>query len=204
MRSGGPPSSLSTILVGLIQVVGTFTSGMIVDRVGRRVLLNISGAVMVSCHVTLGYYFWSTESLDSSKFTDGYIPLVLLCMTIFGYALGFGPIPWMMFGEVLSPEVKSIGYGATVATDFTCLFLVTFGFEPMVHTIGIGPMFWVFAFFCGLAIFFVVLFVPETRNKTLAQIQNELAGRHKNTLDSVSSEDGLVEIKLRHWRKFFL
>lgn len=100
------PAATATIVVGVIQVVSVFLSTLVVDRLGRRILLLMSSTAMFLTTLILGVYFYLKENgTDVSNI--GWLPLLCVCTFIFLFSLGFGPIPWMMMGEIFSPTVKS-------------------------------------------------------------------------------------------------
>ena len=88
---------LATIVVGLVDVLGTLLSLLLVDWLGRKALLIFSDAVMGVCLLALGVYF----QLQSSASADGlrWLPLVALILFIVAFSVGFGPIPWVMLGK---------------------------------------------------------------------------------------------------------
>lgn len=91
---GGIDPEIATIIVGVMQVVATFVASLVVDRLGRRILLLVSDAVMALCTLFLGIYFFmkqrDTESVDNL----GWLPIVALCLFIVAFSIGFGPVPW--------------------------------------------------------------------------------------------------------------
>lgn len=96
---------MATIIVGIIQVVAVFLSTLIVDALGRRILLLVSEIAMFVTTLVIGIYFYLKETgHDVSNI--GWLPLVCVCGFIFLFSLGFGPIPWMMMGEIFSPTIK--------------------------------------------------------------------------------------------------
>lgn len=82
----------------------------------------------------------------------------------------------MMMGELFSNDIKGVAGSAAGAFNWSLAFLVTSTFETMNTTIGNGQTFWVFSAFCLAGLFFVIIFVPETKGKSLAEIQRILAG----------------------------
>lgn len=165
-----------TIIVGIVQTVATLVSSIMVDRAGRKILLLISSSSMGVCLLALGFYFWMQEhNTDVSNM--GWLPLMSVICLIIGFSLGLGPLPWMMSGEVLAPEVKSFGTGASVTTNWVCVALVTFFFKPFLGLIGKAFTFWIFGAVCALSTFFILVVLPETKGKSIQEVQNILAGR---------------------------
>lgn len=90
----GINAEFATILVGVMQVVATFVASLVVDRLGRRVLLLISDSVMALCTLLLGIYFFMQSKDETSVASLGWLPVVALCVFIVTFSLGFGPVPW--------------------------------------------------------------------------------------------------------------
>ena len=99
--------STATIIVGVIQVVSTFISTLVVDRLGRRILLLISDCVMAICTLLLGIYFYLLNEHDDVS-NLGWLPLTSVCVFIVVFSLGYGPIPWMMVGELFPHRSKDL------------------------------------------------------------------------------------------------
>lgn len=91
----GIKGSLATIIVGVMQVIATFVSSMIVDKLGRRILLLLSVSVMALCTIVLGVYFFLSDSGQPGMENLGWLPIVAMCVFIVCFSLGFGPIPWV-------------------------------------------------------------------------------------------------------------
>lgn len=168
----------SAIIIGVIQVVVTYISSILVDKAGRRILLLLSAAVMAACQGLLGYYFYLKES-GSDVSSLAMIPLGSVAMFIVIFSLGFGPIPWMMTGEVFTSDLKGPAASIAVGLNWFLAFLVTKMFAPLKAILGMGPTFGIFAIICAVGVVFVFLLVPETKGKSLDEIQGILAGNKK-------------------------
>jgi len=94
-------ANLATIIIGVVQVVFVFLSMLLVDRVGRKILLILSFVIMAISLATLGTFFYLEQSTDHS-----WIPLAAVICFVIAYAFGVGPLPWVIFGEIISPNSK--------------------------------------------------------------------------------------------------
>lgn len=167
-------ASVSAIIVGVMQVIFTVVSSLLIDKAGRRILLLVSCITMGICLIVLGVYFkLQFDKTDVSNI--GWLPLLSLVIFIVAFSIGFGPIPWMMMGELFSSECKGIASGIAVMLNWILVFVVTKIFPTMIATIHSHNTFWVFAGFMGGALIFTYFVIPETKGKTNAQIQAELA-----------------------------
>ncbi|XKL59851.1 hypothetical protein PGB90_000867 [Kerria lacca] len=172
--AGSTNSAICTLIVGIVQTIATIVSSVLVDRAGRRILLLISSTGMAISLIGLGYYFWLKSHGNAGDL--GWLPLISLVAFIIVFSLGLGPIPWMMSNEVMGPEIKSFGCSATVAMNWICVSLVTFYFQPLQDVLGAATTFWIFSAICVAGVIFVLLVLPETKGKSIQEIQNELAG----------------------------
>lgn len=169
----------SSIIIGSLQVIMTYLSGLLVDRTGRRVLLLVSDSIMAVCLLALGAFFYAKEQgYDVSDVT--WVPLASLSIYISVFSLGFGPIPGIMMGELFSPEAKGVALGIVCILASLLEFIVVKGFHNLKDWFDFGISFWIFAGNCMLGTLFVYFLVPETKNKSLTQIQDELSGAKKN------------------------
>lgn len=167
--------STATIIVGVIQVVVTFISTLIVDRLGRRLLLMISDSVMAICTLLLGVYFFLKDRGDDTS-SLGWLPLTSVCVFIVVFSLGYGPIPWMMVGELFAPHIKGFASSLSCVLNWILAFIVTRFYTDLALSFGIHTTFWIFAVVSAIGTVFVFFIVPETKGKTLDEIQRELGG----------------------------
>ncbi|XP_071627976.1 facilitated trehalose transporter Tret1-like [Temnothorax longispinosus] len=167
-------SSTSSVIVGIVQVIATYFSTILIERTGRKLLLFISASVMAVCMFTLSGYFRFQSSHDLSSFS--WIPLLSFAVFIVIFSIGFGPIPWLMVGELFTSNVKSVASAATAICNWTLAFLVTKCFQDMVDLMGISSSFATFGVISLIGTIFVSVMVPETKGKSVEEIQIELQG----------------------------
>lgn len=166
--------STATIIVGVIQAVATFISTLVVDRLGRRILLLISDFVMAICTLLLGIYFYLQNETDDDITNLGWLPLTSVCLFIVVFSLGYGPIPWMMVGELFAPQIKGFASSVSCVLNWILAFVVTRFYSDLALSFGTHTTFWIFAVISAIGTAFVFFLVPETKGKTLDQIQKEL------------------------------
>ncbi|XP_065344059.1 facilitated trehalose transporter Tret1-like [Cloeon dipterum] len=170
---GSVQGATAAAIVGAVQVGATFLSFLVVDKAGRRPLLLLSATVMAACNTTLGaFFFLKDRGQDLSSL--GMLPVLAVCLYFLVFSLGFGPVPWIMVGELFAPEVKGVAGSVASAATWWLAFAVTSLFRPIVSAIGEGQTFWMFAGLTAVGVLFVLLFVPETKGKTLEEIQTSL------------------------------
>ncbi|XP_025205741.1 facilitated trehalose transporter Tret1-like [Melanaphis sacchari] len=179
-------TNTSVIAVGIVQLVMTFVAMTIVDKAGRRILLIISAAVMSLSFFGLGLYLDQSNKLVPKDSILSWLPLILIALYISAFSLGFGPIPWVVMGEIFSNEVKPFGTSLATAINWILVFAVTFLTLVVKDSIGLSGLFWIYSLFCLLGAIFVWYIVPETKNKSLSEIQLKLSGN--NNLQPLTSD----------------
>ncbi|XP_030554116.1 facilitated trehalose transporter Tret1-2 homolog [Drosophila novamexicana] len=167
----GMSPAISTILIGVVGVVALIPAILFVDMAGRRIFLIVSGILMFLTTFIMGAYFkWLMEK------KVGWLPMAAICIFVFGLSMGFGPVPWLIMAEMFAEDVKPI-CGAIVATcSWLFAFCVTKVFPLCLQDLGPSTTFWGFCVISFLAIIFVIFVVPETKGKSLDEIQQLLKG----------------------------
>lgn len=167
----------SVIIVGCLQVTATLFSALIVDKAGRRKLLIISSLGSALSMAVLGGWFYKigepggcTTSLPS-EMPYAWVPLLTLGCFIVSFSLGLGPIPFIMITEL--NNAKMIGIASAISTTFnwTFAFLVTEYFLLFARSVGFHFLFWSFAVCSVVGALFIAVFVPETKGKSIDEIQ---------------------------------
>lgn len=141
---------------------------------------------------TLGLYFYlKGANLDVSSIT--WLPLLSVSCYIIIFSLGFGPIPWMLMAEIFPSKIRSTACSVACLFNWICTFIVTKLFPILKSEWGPGVTFWCFTLCSGLGILFVYFFVPETKGKTLIEVQLLLGGGQENETIAQSSNNYPVE-----------
>lgn len=167
--------NLCTIIVGVVNFLSTFVATVLIDRLGRKVLLYISNTCMIITLMILGTFFYlRSTGYDLSDY--GWLPLASFVVFVIGFSLGFGPIPWLMMGEILPAKVRGSAASIVTAFNWACTFVVTKTFIDIVESIGSHGAFWMFGSVCFVGMFFIAICVPETQGQSLEDIEKKMAG----------------------------
>lgn len=164
------PASTCSIIVGAVQLAASFATPLVVERLGRRILLLGSAIGMLVSEVPLGIYFYLKDNGDNVD-AISWLPVVSLICYIITYNCGFGPLPWTVMGELFPSNVKSTASSMTASICWLLGFILSKFFTSVSESIGMAGSFWLFAGFCLLAAVFVYFLVPETKGKTFQEIQ---------------------------------
>ncbi|XP_030766943.1 facilitated trehalose transporter Tret1-like [Sitophilus oryzae] len=185
-RSGGSISpGASSILVGVVQVVATLCSTLLIDKAGRKILLILSDFVMCLALVALGLFFYFDETHDLSDYS--FIPLISIASFIVFFSIGLGPIPWMIMGEIFLPKVKGTASSMSASLNWFLAFMVTNQFSNLVDCFGIGITFLVFGVICGVGTVFITILVPETKGKSIEEVSDLLLGLKRAPVGGLSN-----------------
>lgn len=168
---------LAAIMYFSIQVVCTVIGAPLVDKLGRRPLLLVSGVGASLALLVEGIYFYikSSTSIDISNFT--LVPIVALILYIIIFSFGLQNVPIIIMSEIFNQDIKAVAmcfsdmYFAAAATATTKFFQIT------RDRYGMFLPFLCFSIFCGVSTVFIYYFVPETNGKTLEEIQVYFKGK---------------------------
>jgi len=162
-----------TMILGVVQVVFTIVSMIIIDRIGRKPLLIIS-AIGSACSTTMiaAYFNLQYNHVNTSEL--GWLAAIGVIMYIVMYSLGMASLFFTLSSELLATNVKALGSTIAILALNLWAFAVIKLYVVIAESFGIHVPFWIFtasSFVCALFTFF---YVPETKGKTLEQIQQKL------------------------------
>ncbi|MFC6707054.1 sugar porter family MFS transporter [Flexivirga alba] len=157
------------VAVGVINLLMTIVSLWVVGRMGRRKLLLISMSVMLVALAVMGLSFVASWG--------SVLSLVFMVLYIAGFAVGMGPLFWVLIGEIFPPNASATGSGAATAVNWASNLIVSQVFLTVVTTIGLGQTFWCFAVICVFALFFIGKYVPETKDRDFPEIDEDMQHR---------------------------
>lgn len=164
---------ISSIVVSLVQVVTVGFSTAVVDKLGRRILLLVSASGCCLAQGLLGVYFnLQTTGFDVSAIS--WLPIASLLLYITAFNLGFASLPWAISGELFPPNVKCVASTVNCSACFLLSFVITTFFPYLNMLIGIDKSFMLFSVFCAVSCVFIYFVVPETKGKSLYEIQQML------------------------------
>lgn len=167
---------ICTIIIGIVQVVASGATPLLVEKRGKRFLLLLSAIGMGLSQGVLAYFFYLKDDKHSDMSAVGWVPIVSLIVYIITYCLGFGPLPWAVMGELFPGNIKSVASTVTASACWFLGFLLTNYFGIVAESIGKSGSFGIFAVCCFGAVLFTYKLLPETSGKSLQEIQDILNG----------------------------
>jgi sugar porter (SP) family MFS transporter len=159
-----------TVFIGVTNVVFTIIAVLLLDKLGRRVFLLTGTAGLTVALVGLGLFF----QVSSIKANAGWLALVSLIFYIASFAIGLGPVFWLMIAEIFPLKIRSAAMSVCTVANWGFNFLVSFTFLQLISTAGKGGAFFLYAGLGVLALIFFALMVPETKGRSLEEIESEL------------------------------
>jgi MFS transporter, SP family, xylose:H+ symportor len=154
------------VITGTINLVFTIGALVLVDRFGRRALMLFGCAGIALFHTVLGV----TYRLG----TKGILILLITLCTIACYALSLAPVTWVLISEIFPNRIRGLGVSISVSALWLASFLLTFTFPILNHGLGTAGTFWIYGAICMAGFLFVLARVPETKGKTLEEIEGGL------------------------------
>ncbi|XP_050674169.1 facilitated trehalose transporter Tret1-like [Leptidea sinapis] len=164
----------ATIIVGAVQMFSNGVSTMLVDRSGRRPLLLLSAVTMCVSMLSMGAAFFFEFKHESWM---GYLPIISLVIFMLGFSIGFGGLPFLLLGELFPTNYRSQLSAMASAVNLLSMFTVIKSYHALEHVLTSAGTFWMYAGFCAVAFFFVLFMVPETKGKSLAEIEQHFRGK---------------------------
>jgi len=175
LKAGGHTDKyLSAVIIAIIQLVGSLLFIPLVRRFSRKMLISGSAFIMGSALVVLGLSMFSKVSTEMVGFAElEWVPLVSVVVYMVAAPLGLCSIPFMYIAEFYPAEMRSVLGGLTIALSNVEMFVVVKTFPNLEGLVGDHGIFWIYAGACFLAILFTLSYIPETKDKSLIQVENK-------------------------------
>lgn len=157
---------LATVGVGTVNVLATVAALYLIDRLGRRylLLLGLFGMIVTLSTLSLGFRLGQGGWLTSVAVTSVFLYILF-------FAIGLGPGFWLLAAEIFPLEVRSLGMGIATLANWGFNLVVSLTFPMLLHSLGGSGVFLLYALFSVMGWFFIKRFVPETKGKTLEEIE---------------------------------
>ncbi|KAG9562359.1 hexose carrier protein, partial [Aureobasidium melanogenum] len=171
-ESIGQSSEMSLILSGIfnvLQLVAVAVCFLIIDKVGRRPLAIFGGFAACIPYAIIAILSGLFDSSWMTHKAEGWAAVAMAFLFIMIYGVSYSPLGWCLPSEVFPNALRSKGVAVSTATVWLCNFIVGVATPPMIENIGFGTYVF-FAAFCFLAGVWAYFLVPETRGRTLEQM----------------------------------
>lgn len=159
------------VITGAINLVFTFVALGFVDRVGRRPLMLFGCAGIGLSHLLIGFAYRNGL---------GGLPLLVFTLAAIGcYAMSLAPVTWVLISEIFPNRIRGTAVSIAVSALWIASFILTFTFPVILHAMGSAATFWLYALICFVGFAFIWRRVPETKGRTLEQIEWQLTNDHR-------------------------
>ncbi len=156
----------SIVITGVVAVLMTFVAIATVDRWGRRILMLGGELGLTLIYLATGWAYHQR--------LKGPVPVVLVVAAIACYCCTLAPITWVILSEIFPNRIRGGAMSVSVVSLWLGNFLLSQAFPVMYEKLGLANCFWVYAAICLAGFAFLCFNLPETKGKTLEQIEREL------------------------------
>ena len=160
---------LSLVFQGVTLLVFCIVAMFVVDRVGRKKLMLIGTLGISIIHLLIGLSF--------HYHMTGIMVVILVMLAIAVYSMSLAPIMWVLLSELFPNRVRGLALGISVVTCWIAYLILTYTFPIMHETVGTAKTFWVYSAFLFVAFIVLCFALPETKGKSLEQIERDLIGK---------------------------
>jgi len=170
IASGTDSALFMTIIVGVVNFLFTIIAVKTVDKYGRKPLMVIGAAGMAVAMLSLGFVFFSGAT--------GYLALFCMMLYVASFAMSWGPVAWVLLAEIFPNKIRGKALAIAVAAQWISNYLVSLTFPMMndnSYLTGLfnhGFAYWGYGIMSVLAMLFILKYVPETKGKTLEEMEN--------------------------------
>jgi len=173
---------ISTVLkniawTGSVNLAFTFVALGVVDRGGRRPLMLIGSAGLAIVYVVLGFCYHLAVT--------GLPMLLLVLAAIACYSMSLAPVTWVVISEIFPNRIRGAAMAIAVAALWLACFILTYTFPILNAKLGAAATFWLYALVCILGLVFIASKLPETKGRTLEEIESELVTNKESGQSSV-------------------
>jgi sugar porter (SP) family MFS transporter len=151
------------VITGSVNVAASVAALFLVDRWGRRPLMLFGAASLCVIYIALGACY--------AMHVKGVAVLVLVLLAIAAYAVSLAPVVWVVISEIFPNRIRGVAMSIAVGALWIACFILTFTFPLLNQALGAAGTFWIYAAICAVGFFFTYARLPETKGKTLEEIE---------------------------------
>lgn len=162
-------------IIDVVRLIMSVVACILLRKTGRRPLAAISGTGTAISLIGLSVFLYFA-SKDKQILSISWIPMALLVGFICFVSIGIVPLPWCMTGELFPLALRGLGSGIVSCMNFLCFFVVVKTGPLFFVNIGAEGAFLIYGTVALLGTIFLVICLPETKDKTLQEIENSFEG----------------------------
>lgn len=157
---------LNIVVIGSVMVLSVFITLFTVDKLGRKFLLLLGTAAMAIIYGGIGYCFYVDY--------NGFVIVLLVLANVMFYSFTLAPLLWVVLSEIFPNRIRGAAMSIAAFAHWVGNFTLTFSFPTIKENLGWANNFWLYGLICALGFFILFRILPETKGKTLEQIEHEL------------------------------
>lgn len=192
---------LATGVTGILQIIFTMPSVLFLDKFGRKTFLIVGAAGMFVCHICVAAVDGSYENSWPTHRAAGWVSIVFIWLFCVNFAYSWGPVAWVLTQELFPQSQRSRGVSIVASTNWMFNFIIGLTTRDMLNSMKYGTYIF-FAAFCGMGGIFVWSLVPETKNRTLEELDvyfggdnATLAAQDRARMQAINERLGLVGVE---------
>ncbi|XP_043465449.1 facilitated trehalose transporter Tret1-like [Leptopilina heterotoma] len=167
------PKFCAVIIYGFL-LLASVIAVTFIDKVNRRTLFLSTGIICTGALTIIGFYFYLKDETTVNVSSFSWITMSGIILYYFSYCSGIGPISYIIAGELFPINVKGFAVNLGIIMENLCGFIIGIGFNAVNILVGHDGTFAIFALFCILGSIGIFFTMPETRGRSLEEIQTEL------------------------------
>ncbi|RUA10448.1 MAG: MFS transporter [Flavobacteriia bacterium] len=156
------------VITGSVNLIFTFVAIYTVDKWGRRSLMLMGAGGLAGIYALMGaaYYFQ----------INGWPLLILVILAIASYAMSLAPVTWVVLSEIFPNRIRGAAMAVATVALWLASFILTYTFPLLNHFLGASGTFWMYGIISVLGFIFIYKKLPETKGKSLEEIEEEIIG----------------------------
>ncbi|RUS28736.1 general substrate transporter [Jimgerdemannia flammicorona] len=174
--TGTAVSLLATGIVGIVNVIFTIPAVLFLDQFGRRYTLLVGAAMLAISQIVIAILVGLYSSDWPAHTAQGWVAVAFVYFYIANFAYSWGPIGWVYPSEIYPLRIRAKAMSVTTSMNWITNFIIGFITPPMLEAWGFGTYVF-FGTFCALSFFWVLFFVPETKGRTLEEMDEVFGDR---------------------------
>ena len=159
---------LNIVVIGTVMVLAVLVTMATVDKLGRKTLLLFGTSSMAVVYALIGYCFYADY--------QGLVIVLLVLANVLFYSVTLAPLLWVVLSEIFPNRIRGAAMSIAAFAHWVGNFTLTFSFPTIKENLGWANNFWLYGLICAAGFVVLYLILPETKGKSLEEIEHELVG----------------------------
>jgi len=154
------------VITGSVNMIFTFAGMFLVDRIGRKTLMLLGAGGLAGIYALTGALYYFDQ--------QGFPLLLMVVAAIACYAMSLAPVTWVVLSEIFPNRIRGKGMSVATFALWSACFVLTYTFPILNRTLMASGTFWLYGFICVLGFWFIYKKLPETKGKSLEEIERDM------------------------------